>query len=313
MIENKSNMTESVKTYGSGLLFAVLVGFSFLGLKTMVQFGNPLEVIAYRYTFAFIGLIICLAFKIVKVDFKGKPVLKKAAPTASLYVLFMIFQAAGLLFATSIESGIFFAIIPILVSIISSIFLKEKANIVQSVFMTISIISLIIMILCGATSLHLTAPGIIFLFLSSLCMAVNNVLMRYLRNDFTSIEMTTVIIIEGFIGPNLICIIWGLINGNLGEFFSHLSNPTFVAAGIYLGIPCTLISAALMAYMIRRVAAVKATIFGNLSTAISIVAGVLFLNEPLYFYHIACTMLIIVGVIGVSLGGSKQEKLNDRP
>lgn len=307
---NQSNTIESVKTYGSGLLFAVLVGFSFLGLKQMVQYGNAIEVIAFRYTFAMIALVICLALRIVRVDFKGKPVFKKALPVASFYILFMLFQAAGLKFATTIESGIFFAIIPILASVLSSVVLKEKPSFVQSLFMLLSISALIVMILCGATSLHLNAQGIILLLISSLCMAINNVFMRYLRMQFTAIEMTSVIIVSGFVILNLICIVWSLIHGNLMDFFALATHPKFVIAGIYLGIPCTLISAALMAYMIRRVVAIKATIFGNLSTAISIVAGVMVLHEPLYWYHILCTILIIIGVIGVSASGIKKEKLD---
>lgn len=303
---------ESFKTYGSGVLFAVLVGFSFVGLKQMVQYANALEVIAFRYTFAFIALVVCLLVRIIKVDFKGKPVFSKALPVASFYILFMLFQAAGLKFATSIESGIFFAIIPIMVSIISTFVLKEKATFPQSLFMLLSISSLVVMIICGATSLHFSFAGVTLLTISSLCMAINNVMMRYLRSIFTAIEMTTVIIVEGFVVLNTICVAIGLLNGNLMEFFSLITIPNFVIAGVYLAIPCTLVSAALMAYMVRRIVAVKATIFGNLSTAISIVAGVLVLGEPLYWYHILCTILIIVGVIGVSMTGGKDPKIESK-
>jgi drug/metabolite transporter (DMT)-like permease len=51
---------------------------------------------------------------------------------------------------------------------------------------------------------------------------------------------------------------------------------------------------------------INATIFGNLSTAISIVAGVVFLNESLKYYHIICSILIIIGVIGVSMPKRKK-------
>lgn len=308
-LASNTSTTESVKTYGSGVLFAVLVGFSFVGLKQMVQYCNALEAIAFRYTFAFIALAVCLLLRIIKVNFKGKPVFSKALPVASFYILFMLFQAAGLKFATSIESGIFFAIIPIIVSVISTFVLKEKATIPQALFMLLSISSLIVMILCGATSVNFSVAGVFLLLISSLCMAINNVMMRYLRNIFTAIEMTTVIIIEGFIILNIICLVLGLINGNLMDFLSLITIPKFVIAGVYLAIPCTLVSAALMAYMVRRIVAVKATIFGNVSTAISIVAGVLVLGEPLLWYHILCSILIIVGVIGVSVTGGKDPKI----
>jgi drug/metabolite transporter (DMT)-like permease len=203
-----------------------------------------------------------------------------------------------------------FAIIPIIVSLISTFLLKEKPTFPQAIFMLVSISALIVMILCGATSLTLHPAGILLLLLSSLSMALNNVLMRYVRQDFNASEMTTVIIAEGFIVLNIIVIAWEVINGNLMEYFALATNPTFVIAGAYLGIPCTLVSAGLMAYMVRRVVAVKATIFGNLSTAISIVAGVVVLHEPLYWYHILCSILIIIGVLGVSMSGSKVPQIS---
>lgn len=53
--------------------------------------------------------------------------------------------------------------------------------------------------------------------------------------------------------------------------------------------------------MLRYMPAVNAAIFGNLSTAISIVAGVAVLGEPLLTYHIVCTLLIIISVVGVCI------------
>ena len=78
----------------------------------------------------------------------------------------------------------------------------------------------------------------------------------------------------------------------------------FIATA-YLGIGCILLSAHLMSYMLSKMEAVKGTIFGNLSTAISIVAGVVILGEPLKWYHVVCTVLIIAGVIGLCLSGGK--------
>ena len=42
------------------------------------------------------------------------------------------------------------------------------------------------------------------------------------------------------------------------------------------------------------------SVFVNLSTVISIEAGVVFLNESVFYYHIIGSFLIIIGVIGVN-------------
>ena len=83
--------------------------------------------------------------------------------------------------------------------------------------------------------------------------------------------------------------------------------PQVFIAAAYLGIGCILLSAHLMSYMLSKMEAAKGTIFGNLSTAISIVAGVAVLGESLMWYHVVCTAVIIGSVIGMSLSGRKGE------
>ena len=58
---------------------------------------------------------------------------------------------------------------------------------------------------------------------------------------------------------------------------------------------------ALITYALRTLPAMSATIFGNFSTALSVVAGALILREPLYPYQLVCTLLIVIGVLGISL------------
>ncbi len=87
------------------------------------------------------------------------------------------------------------------------------------------------------------------------------------------------------------------------RYFAHAFNLQFILSITYLGSACVVLSVFLMSYMLRHLEALKASLFGNLSTAISIVAGVLLLSEPLLSYHIICTILIVIGVIGVSAAG----------
>ena len=92
----------------------------------------------------------------------------------------------------------------------------------------------------------------------------------------------------------------------LNQYFDLITNVKFEFAVFYLGTACILLSSQLMAYVLRYLEAVKGTIFGNVSTAISIIAGVVVLGEPLKAYHIICAALIIVGVLGISLWPEKK-------
>ena len=138
-------------------------------------------------------------------------------------------------------------------------------------------------------------------------MALNNVYMRAVRGKYTPFEITATICTLGFIAFNAATIVYGIFKGNLSDYFAPCHNISFVIATAYLGIFCILFSAQLMAYMQAHMPAMNASLFGNLSTAFSIVIGAVVLGETLHPYHIICTILIITGVIGVSLSASRQK------
>ncbi len=304
---NPIRKESGLKVYGSAVLFSLIVGFSFIGVKTCVSVATPLETLTFRYNFAFLATIIAVFAGFAKIDLSGKPK-KKLALTAGLYLGFMVFQTIGLVFSTSIESGIIFAIVPILAKIIASIFLKESTSWKQNVYVSMSVAAVITMFVLGATDITVNVAGLLILLLSSASMAFSNVMMRYVRGVYKPFEISFFITGGGCFIFNLATIILGIKNGTLGDYFEPLSHLNFILATAYLGIPSTLISALFMAYMLAHMEAVKATIFGNLSTAISIIAGVIVLGESLRPYHIICTILIIAGVIGLSMPSMAKKK-----
>lgn len=296
----------NIKAYSAAIFFSVLVGFSFLGIKTCVPLANSLEILVHRYNFAFLALLLILVFRVAKLNLRGKPK-RNLFLTAAFYIGFMVLQVIGLCFSTSIEGSIIFAIVPIIAQIIASIFLGEKATLSQNILVCLSVVSLVVMIIMGSGSLHFHPVGITLLLLSSVSMAISNVFMRYVREQYTPIEISAAIIVMGCAAFNLAFLIYGLFSGTLHTYFEPFRYLRFIIATAYLGVGCILVSAQTMSYLLSKMAAVKATIFGNVSTAISIIAGVLVLGEPLLPYHIICAVLIIAGVVGLSVSGNKKE------
>ena len=54
-------------------------------------------------------------------------------------------------------------------------------------------------------------------------------------------------------------------------------------------------------YAIVRLGASTVSVFGNLGTVLTILAGVLILHEPNYSYHVIGATLIIAGILGMNL------------
>jgi len=296
--------TNRIKAHAAGLVFAILVGFSFMSLKISIPIGTPLQILSFRYNFAFIAAILFLALGINKISFRQKP-LMKVGLVVFCYVGFMVFQTLGMVFTSSVEGAILFAIVPVFAKIIARVVLGEKSTILQEIFMWLSISALILMIVMGASTIRFSIAGILLLTIASALIAGSNVMMRQIKNIFTPIEITFAIVVSGFLFFNTATVIHGLATGTLDEYVALFGNLKFVIATAYLGIFCILFTSQLMSFMMAHMPAVQGTLYGNVSTAISIIAGTIFLSEPLQVYHILCAGLIIVGVVGISLSGTK--------
>lgn len=302
------------KAYCSAFIFTIIVGFSFLGIKICVPYADTLHVLVHRFNFALLALVILAVTKVVKIELKGKPK-KNLLITAALYNVFILFQVMGLYYATSIEGSIIFAMVPAMVQVIAAIFLNEKPTWVQVCFILLSVTSLIVMVILGSSEISFDPLGIILLLISSLAMAMNNVFTRHIRMQYKPIEISTAIIIAGTILFNVIFLGRGMFFGNPQTYFEPFQHTEFVVAACYLGVGCILLSAQIMAYMQSKLQSAKAAVFGNVSTAISIVAGAVILGEPLYAYHIICSIFIVSGALGINFlgkrGGKNEVRISD--
>ncbi len=305
-LQNPSH--KNTKVYFVAVAFSFIVGFSFLGVKAGIATATTLQILVHRFNFAFLAVILPILLGKVKILIKGKPK-KILLSTSGFYIGFMALQAVGLKYATSVEGGIIFAIIPILTKIIAGFYLKETTSWKQNIFVCLSVASVIAMFAFAVTDINVNIMGIFILFLASCSMAISNVITRGVRKIYSPIEIAFSIVFLGFIVFNGAYLIFAVKTGTLSQYFLPLTNLKFLIAILYLGTLSTLISSLMMSYMLSHMEAVKATIFGNLSTAISIVAGVVIMKETLAWYHIVCTALIIIGVVGVSLVPSPQKKI----
>lgn len=309
---------KAVKVYSAALAYGTIVGFSFLGTKTCVTLTTPLLTLVWRYNAAFAMAVLLIIFGVVKLDFRGKN-LRNLILTALFYIGFMGIQALGLTLATSIESGIVFAVIPIFAQIIAFFLMGERTTWLQNMFVVMSVAGVIIMYIWGSAGLGEINPlGFFILLLSSISMAVCNVMMRYVRKEFRPMEVSCCIAALGCGLFNLTALFAALTGsggaaegmGGLEWYLSPLTADSawqFIIAILYLGIPCLLFTSALLTYTLVYLPAVQGTIFGNLSVVFAIFAGMLLLNEPFYAYHLVCTVMIVAGVLGTSLAAKKPD------
>lgn len=299
------------KVYFAAIMYSIITGLSFLFGKIGLEYSNPMDLLAYRFAAAFIAIFIPVAFKLVDINI-NKAMIKRILPMTLFYPLgFFGFQLFGLKYTPSSEAGIFLAVGPVFTMILASYFLNEKTSLLQKVSILLSVSGVIYIAISKGFSLEYeNIKGILFLLISVLCFAIYSVMARKLTKDFSSMELSYIMILVSFMAFSMISIFSHGIKGSLGDIMAPLRHPNFIIAVLYLGILSSSGTSFLTNYVLSYMESSKMSVFSNLATVISIVAGVVFLKEDIFYYHIIGSLLIIIGVIGTNFFGIKEKNLN---
>lgn len=283
------------------------MGLSFLFVKISLNYSDPLNILAHRFSFAFIFLLILKLSKKVDINVSSSD-FKSLLPISILYpTLFFTFQTFGLLNMSSSEAGIILATVPVFTLILAKIFLKEESTMLQKLFVILSVLGVIyIMLNKGASSSSTNIKGIIFMILAAISLASYNVVARIKTKSFKTIDITYIMTFVGFIVFNIIAIINNSVNGDFNNYINPLKNFNYIIAIFYLGILSSVITSLLSNYVLSKIDASKMSVFANLGTVITIFAGVIILKEDLFYYHIIGTIMIVAGVIGTNIFGKKK-------
>ena len=305
-------MEKKTAAYLAALSMSIIIGFSFFTNKISLNTASPYAILAHRFTFAFLGLLVLKGLGFMKFKMTKKEFLT-ILPLSIFYpLLFFTLQLLGLQRVFSSEAGIIQATTPLMTMILATLILKEKTAGKQKIFMLISLTGVVYISLMKGTELSLSSlTGYILLLLSSFSSAMNLVLIRKLVRNHSFIKLTTVAITTGFIIFNLVNLILHIIEGTIHTYFYPLRTPSFLLGVLFLGVLSTLGTSLLSNFALSRLEASRMSIFNHLGTVISIFAGVLLLQEHLKYYQVIGAILIIIGVIGTNyFGRNKAEIIN---
>jgi drug/metabolite transporter (DMT)-like permease len=234
---------------------------------------------------------------------------KKLIPLSLLFpTLFFAFQTFGLKYSQSTDAGILSAITPIITVMIAGYFLKEKTTLYQKIYIVLSVVGVFFIFVMKGSSLHFSDMiGMVLILLSCLSTACYTTMTRSLAKDYTPGEMSFFMMGTGFIIFNMAAIISHLNKGTIPDFLSPWSSMEFIGSILYLGIMASLITSMLANKILSKIKASQMSVFANLSTVVTIVAGALLLNEKITAYDIMGSILIILGVIGTNYFRDKKE------
>ena len=291
-------MTKQQKAAAGAALAHIIYGFSFMFSKIALSVTDAFVLLAVRFAVAFLALSILWVSGIIKMNFKGKKLGGLLLMGLFQPLLYFIFEQYGIIYTTSAISGIMIALVPIAAIGLSFIFLREKPSKKQIFFSLLSLLGVILISLTGNSGKN-TVLGFLLLVGAVLCAGGFNILSRKLSGDFTPFERTYVMMALGAIGFSVVAVL-KLGNGFAPELITACTDFGFITAIFYLSILSSVVAFASYNYATTYLTTAKATSFANITTVVSVLAGVILLCESFTLLQALSCVLILIGVFGVN-------------
>lgn len=291
MTNDKKGMLAATVAYS-------IFGLSYLFSKMALEIAEPMMLLAVRFSVTFIILNLLVLLKIMKLNLKGKNLLGPVLVGIIQPVLYFVFENYGLKYTTTSFTGIVSSISPIFTAILGVIFLKERPNLKQWICIVISIIG-VMMVSLGSAGGENTTAGCICLLIAYLLGGFYSILIRKLSRQFSAFELTYIMFTVGFIFFAIMAFVqYG--NETISMLTSAISNWKFILACLYLGGLASVGAYMLANYALAHLPVSRATIFNSFSTIVSVLSGVILMDDSFTVVSVAAFFMILCGVFGVN-------------
>lgn len=295
----------TLKATIAALMAQVIFGFSFMFTKIALEYASPLTVIADRYIVAFIALTVVMLLKREKLRVSSN-VTKLLLMSLFQPVLYFLFETYGIEMTTSGFSSVMISLIPVVSLFGGMLFLKEYPAPMQYGFTILSVLGVVIMALLGKSDGTVTAGGIILLFGAVISSVAYNVMSRKISGEFSVFERTYAMTLIGLVV--FLSIAFAQNHNAPSNIFVNFLSTKYLLSILYLGLFSSVVAFLLLNYANTYLPVAKTTVFSNITTVVSVTAGIVFLNEKFSLETLIASAMIVIGVWGVQIFKVKKKE-----
>jgi len=274
-----------------------LWGLSFLASRIGLDTAPVIVLLSHRFLLAFIVMSLFLPTGLADCHLRGKSLWPLLLLGLMEPVVYFFGEQYGILHSTTIFSGVMISTIPI-VSIFAAIpILGEKPTWGQILFSLLSVGGVIGIGMLSRSSGALDWIGVLALVIAVLSAVVYTLLNRNISQTYSPFERTYFMLATGAVVFTSMAAM--TVPGDVKEYLEPFSSLPYTIAILFLAVLCSVGCYFLSSYSLTRLSVARATVFANLTTAVSVMAGALILGEPLTLTGVLCCALILVGIYGV--------------
>lgn len=304
------------KTHTLSLVFALLAsaifGMSFMFSKLALEVAKPTVLLAFRFLIAFTAMSLVILVNALVGKTRGRPLFAfslKGKPIGSLVllgliqpVLYFFCENYGILYTSSAVAGTIIAVVPIACIVTDVLILHEKVTRRQVICAVLCIGGVALIYMGGET--HISALGLVLLLMTVGCDAAYYTLSHRAAAKFTAFEVTYVMFTVGMVFFIPAALIQG--SGRMAEtFLPAIQSGAFWGAVVYLGIVSSVVAYFLLNFANAYLTVSEASLFSNVTTVVSVLAGVVLLKEPFGLWQIVGVAVILVCVYAANATGKK--------
>ncbi len=271
-------------------------GFSFMASRTALNTAPVFVLLSHRFLISFL-LMHLFPKQLGGLRCKPRVLLMLAVLGIFQPALYFFGEQFGILHSTTIFSGVMIAMIPVVSTLAAVPILKEKPTLVQLFFCLLSVGGVIGIGLLSQQSGRLDWIGVAALILAVVSAAGYTLLARGLSGSTTPFSRTYAMLVVGAVVFTVLALFH--CRGDLKEYVQPFRNTSYLLSVLFLSVFCSVLSFFLSNYAISKLPVARETVFANLTTAVSVFAGVVFLHEPFSWLGLVFCLVILIGIYGV--------------
>lgn len=291
----------SSKNHTKAILAAIgvytLWGFSFLASKQGQESATPFVLLAYRFDIAVLVLSVPVLLGRVKLRLRGKNIKPLLLLGAMEPCIYFIGEQYGLRYTNSAFSGLMIAVVPIVTLIMAAVFLKDRPSRAQWLFSLLSIAGVIAVTLAENSGGEIKLAGVAFLVAAVITGSAYGVISRGISDEFTVYERTYFMQLMGAAFYTVLALLEQ--RGDIDAVLAPLADGGFVLAALYLSLGASVLGYSLFNYAVSNAPMANVISLCNLTTVISVVAGVVLLHEQFSAVSVISMIAVLVGIWGV--------------
>jgi drug/metabolite transporter (DMT)-like permease len=280
------------------LLFAlsgfVIFGFSFIFSKQALSVSSLFVMLAARFALAFIFLNLLILTGKFKINLKKGNLGYLLLLGIVQPIIYFICESYGIQLSATSFVGTILALIPMVSLVMGVVLLKEKVKALQ-VYCTLASVFGVILTAMGQASGSFSWLGFALLLGAVISASVFNIISRKISVDFSAFERTYVMFALG----SFTFILLALIQSG-SDFQALILNPlsdvNFIVPIIFLAGLSSVGAFLMINYAMTYLDVARIAIFGNITTVISILVGVIILKESFGLFQMIGSIIIIASV-----------------